>query len=370
MNRRTSLYLDSLRFGAAALVFLGHFSYTRFTGGHFTFLGPYRHDAVMVFFVLSGYVIAYVARGKERCLSEYAGARFARLYSVVLPVLAVGAVLDVIGLAHAPEVYSGRVAVSDFPLRLLANALFAQQLWFESVRYGSNGPLWSLGYEFWYYVLFGAAWYLSGWRRVAAVSAACAVAGPKILLLFPIWLLGVAVHRLHGRVRLGAGTAATLFVLPVVGYLWLRHSGFLIVLWQVSRSLGEAVVPGGLGFSRNFLGDYAVGLLVAANILSVPYLRLPRWARGGLPRAAESAIRGLASMTFTLYVFHFPLLCFLTAVGPFDPRRISHNLALWGAVWTLVFLVSRVSEAKKHVYRRLYDAAARGLIRHVARARP
>jgi len=369
MNRRTSLYLDALRFSAASLVFLGHFSYPRFTGGHFHGFAHYRHDAVMIFFVLSGYVIAYVADGKERQLFDYAGARVARLYSVILPALVVGGALDFIGSAHAPQVYSGRLDLTDFPVRLLSHALFAQQLWFESVRYGSNSPLWSLGYEFWYYVIFGAAWYLKGWRRLVGVSAACAIAGPKILVLFPIWLLGVATYRLHGRIRIRAEVATALFLFTIAGYLALQWSGTIYALWHVSRELGERAVTGGLGWSQNFLGDYLVGALVAVNILSAPYVRVPGMTGRGLPGWVESTIRGLASMTFTLYVFHLPLLFFLMAFGPFDPKRVSHNLLLWGVVWGLVYLISRVSEAKKRAYHRLYDATAHRLMLAVGRAR-
>jgi hypothetical protein len=155
----------------------------------------------------------------------------------------------------------------------------------------------------------------------------------------------------------------------VLGYAWLHSSGSIYWLWDLSRAVGRRAVSGGFGWSQNFLGDYAVGALVAINILSVPYLRLPGPVRGVPTKAVESTIRGPASMTFTLYVFHFPLLCFLTAIAPFDPRSIPHNLALWGVVWALVFLISRVSEAKKHVYRRLYDAAVRRLMPDTDRAR-
>ena len=72
-------------------------------------------------------------------------------------------------------------------------------------------------------------------------------------------------------------------------------------------------------------------------------------------------------MTFTMYVFHLPLLYFLVALGPFNPQLVTHNFALWGTVWALVYLISRVSEAKKHLYRRLYDAVAQRLLLAVGR---
>ena len=96
MHRNLSIYLDLVRFLAALMVFVVHANYERFTGGlpllwHFKDLG---NDAVMVFFVLSGFVIAYVAAHKERTIEEYAASRFARLYSVVVPALILTMLLD------------------------------------------------------------------------------------------------------------------------------------------------------------------------------------------------------------------------------------------------------------------------------------
>ena len=59
---------------------------------------------------------------------------------------------------------------------------------------GGNIPFWSLNYEAWYYVLFGAALFLRGWRRTIAVVAAALLAGPKIVLL-PFWLMGLLAWR-------------------------------------------------------------------------------------------------------------------------------------------------------------------------------
>ena len=66
MTNALSLYLDALRFGAAFIVFLSHFG--RVSGGLFWQMQPYGRTAVLVFFVLSGFVIAWVTETKERTL--------------------------------------------------------------------------------------------------------------------------------------------------------------------------------------------------------------------------------------------------------------------------------------------------------------
>src|ERR1700691_426345 len=102
MNRETSLYLDAVRFFAALTVFVAHISGARFTAGLFWRTEPYANEAVIVFFVLSGFVIAYVAERSEVTPRAFAIARLARIYSVALPALVMTFALDAIGPARPP----------------------------------------------------------------------------------------------------------------------------------------------------------------------------------------------------------------------------------------------------------------------------
>jgi peptidoglycan/LPS O-acetylase OafA/YrhL len=62
MTHALSLYLDVLRFGAAFTVFVSHYAHVRHSGGLFWQMIPYGRVAVLAFFVLSGFVIAWVHR--------------------------------------------------------------------------------------------------------------------------------------------------------------------------------------------------------------------------------------------------------------------------------------------------------------------
>src|SRR4051812_44741075 len=97
MNPALSLYLDVLRFGAAFMVFISHYSDRRLSGGLFWQIGGYGRTSVLVFFVLSGFVIAWVSQDKEANLKEYAISRISRLYSVIIPAFILTAILDPIG---------------------------------------------------------------------------------------------------------------------------------------------------------------------------------------------------------------------------------------------------------------------------------
>ena len=123
--------------------------------------------------------------------------RVARLYSVIVPAFGVTWTLDSLAMAIDPRLNGpgwGRAPIHDFSGYVLS-ALFLGASWTLSAQPGSNLPFWSLNYEAWYYVLFGAAAFLHGRQRILALIAAALLAGPKILLLFPVWLVGVAASR-------------------------------------------------------------------------------------------------------------------------------------------------------------------------------
>ena len=173
MTKESSIYLDLIRFLAAFGVMLAHFSYARFSGNYFDVFFYLGHFGVIIFFVMSGYVISFVAHTKENDIKSYFISRFSRLYSVVIPVLILIPLFDLIGQHFNSEIYNGKTADSFYVIRLLANLSFSQEFWFFSFRYLSDGPLWSLGYEFWYYVLFGLSLFISGYKKYFFIFFCC-----------------------------------------------------------------------------------------------------------------------------------------------------------------------------------------------------
>ena len=211
MTNALSFYLDGLRFGAAFTVFLAHYSVQRISGGFFWPSFAYGHTAVLVFFVLSGFVIAWVTETRERSLGEYVLSRAARLYSVIIPAFIITAVVNHLGEAVDPQLYAEvRSGVTSHPvLDYALSAVFLGQSWTLDLLPGSNVPFWSLDYEVWYYVIFAVGVFLHGRYRIAALGAAALLAGPKILVLLPVWLMGVAAWRWRASVAEATGSAAS-----------------------------------------------------------------------------------------------------------------------------------------------------------------
>jgi peptidoglycan/LPS O-acetylase OafA/YrhL len=315
MTNPLSLYLDALRFGAALAVFVSHYATGRISGGLF-----WRFDggrtAVLVFFVLSGFVIAWVSDTRERTLEEYGLSRVARLYSVIIPVFVLTAVLDTIGKAIDPRLYgpewghSMAHPVIDYAL----SAVFLGESWTIRVLPGFNVPYWSLNYEAWYYVLFAAAIFLRGRPRIAALIAAALLAGPRILFLLPVWLMGVAAWR--WRAELPRQLGRPLVFVCLAGFIALEAFGGQRLFWHPSSGW---LPP---DFSAY---DFVLGALVALFIIGLANAQLP------MPTARfERLVRGLAGTSFGLYLLHYPLLNFFGTVVPGPPDGALHRVLVFG----------------------------------------
>jgi peptidoglycan/LPS O-acetylase OafA/YrhL len=86
LSEPASILLDVVRFSAAILVLIAHFTHPEFRLGYAN-LQILGDGAVPVFFVLSGFVIRYVTKTRESTAKEYFIDRASRIYSVILPAM-------------------------------------------------------------------------------------------------------------------------------------------------------------------------------------------------------------------------------------------------------------------------------------------
>ena len=321
MPASLSLYLDLVRFLAAIAVLLFHLWPQWFPDFPLPWPG---HAAVIVFFVLSGYMIAHAAHQPGVDLRTYLQHRAARILSVALPALLLS-VLVAPFVGTTPIHSSGPMELSpaEFWGRILASLLFIAQSWNLTLAPPYNQPYWSLCYEVWYYVMYGA-WLFAPrrWRGPALLFAALC-AGPKILVLAPVWLMGVATWHLRGRLPRGAA-APFFFGFMAAGLMlfWFDVSALLrnrlLVFWpQLVQQLHESAL---------FIGDYLLGLAVAGNFLGAIALgeRLKPLFR------IEQPVRFAASYSFSIYLYHMPLALLLW--NGFDLRSPLESALLLAAM--------------------------------------
>ncbi|MEO1639800.1 MAG: acyltransferase [Pseudomonadota bacterium] len=317
MTRGISLWLDLLRVIATFVVVISHWAYPRFTGGDFIIIREWNlgSDAVIVFFVISGLVIAYAAE-RDGDGGTFVFNRLTRLWSVMLPALLLTLVFDSVGNRIDPSAYPGNFyqphPIAEFLTRGLTFSNEFQL--FDRLRLGTNGPLWSLSYEAAYYALFAAVVFLSGATRIAAIIAMIVVFGLPILLLLPAWLMGVFVWHALRDERFMPLAGALAWAMAVGAPLLYAAATVLglpqVILAMTANALNVPDARLVLGFSDEFIWNNVIGLLTAVHILGMAAIMRDR-ARLRLP-----GIKWCAGASFSLYVTHYPALHLIDALLP------------------------------------------------------
>ena len=326
MNSNLSTFLNLSRWLAAFLVVISHVRHlilvdfkdvvdkTAIVKGLYLVTGL-GDEAVVVFFVISGYLVGALTYERWQTngpnLRAYAIVRFSRIYTVLLPALVVGLVLDLVGLKwfNASELYTNSAQYKTTSLAVvissaidirhfLGNVFMLQGILTSSL--GSNGPLWSLSFEWWYYFLFalvGAGF--TGRKKFRLVYGLGAVATAfilpiKLVLYGNIWILGMVAYAWTKRAKhrppplLGIGVfLAALFISRI------NHN--IDNLTNHESLMRE--------FSRDFILASAFGLALVGASRIVGNLALPKLHAD------------LAGFSFSTYLYHFPAMVFCVAFG-------------------------------------------------------
>jgi peptidoglycan/LPS O-acetylase OafA/YrhL len=260
------------------------------------------HQAVIVFFVLSGYFVGgSVLRSVKSARFEwrvYLGKRMSRLWLVLIPALLLTVMLDYVGrkIAPAGAIYSlDNPPISIGPDTLttfIGNMFFLQRIYLPP--FGTNAPLWSLAYEFWFYVAFPFAAMLIFSRSIVTkvISATALIlmslfVGTDISAYFSVWLLGLVAHIVPAPKR----CLPSILLIPT----WAGVVGFALILIK----MGVAMIP----------GDIALGVIASAWCYQAKHSTEPNH-RSVYARLAIA----LSEMSYTLYLVHVPILTFLSAV--------------------------------------------------------
>lgn len=367
LGAAVSAHLDLIRAAAAWAVMWGHLRTLFFVDfQHLTkpgwilkviyFLTGFGHQAVMVFFVLSGFLISSTVIKSHLSGAwswpDYGINRATRLYVVLIPGLLFGLLWDVLGnsLFAAKGIYTHPVADLGSAIaadNLTAGNFFGNLFYLQTIfcsTFGSNGPLWSLANEFWYYVLFpvalgaGIAWARRSVRTAILLTGLifCLAffLGLEKLIGFLIWLSGCALVFAYSKIRLRAKSG-------VIAYL-----------------LGATLILGGCLLSARAANGSALGSDLAVGIAFTLFLFgiLQVGAGVASPSYANTA-RFFAGFSYSLYVLHFPLLLFLRAWVIPEQRwqptaaNCAMGVLIGAVVLTFAWVVSRFTESKTHVAR-------------------
>ena len=275
-----------------------------------TFLAGFAHQAVMIFFVLSGFLVGgtlllEVQATGNADLKGYFIKRLSRLYVVVLPALILGYALDHAGItltSGRTDFYPTQVIAALAPSVFACNVFFLQTI--ECVQFGSNGALWSLANEFWYYVLWPLLLAPFMTQRILLHRIIMVVTGLGIgawlstakYATFPIvpymlpWIIGVIP--IFRRTPI-IGRTPRRAILLFFGILLTIRLGVRGVTWEAYPVVG-------------YILDIIVSLSFS-NMLSS--LRSEQLAR---PLPWNAFHRWAADFSYSLYTVHTPVI---TALG-------------------------------------------------------
>ncbi len=359
LSPRGSLALDTTRWFACLLVLAYHLStaclatltpnagLTLRLAAAFGDCGP---PAVIWFFVLSGVlvgggVVAEVRHGRFR-FRRYALNRATRLYLVLVPALLLGLALDsarvtLFGYSPVP----GQETSANYGVvSLLGNLLCLQTVLVPTL--GSNGPLWSLACEGWYYLLFPLlltplmrtrtrTLRLGGFGAGLLLLGLLLTGNPRLPRLFLTWCLGAALRCCP---RLSPTVARRL-----QPFAWLLAALAMLAYPRLLATIGGLV-----------------NLLIACSFAAALLTTLSDDRPVGYGVASLST--RLAGFSFSLYLVHVPLLHMLialasnghsTALGlPRDGLAgPAAMLALASVIVPAAWLFSRITEARTETVR-------------------
>ena len=202
--------LDALRGLAALYVVLHHCvsGSVMLFGLNIAHLFRFGEEAVILFFLLSGFVINYsFAKGKDKTFRTYFFKRATRIYIPLLIVMAWG---------YLMECYGAGEVVNAHPRELLLNLMMLQDI--SDLKpnvlvdpYMHNSPLWSLSYEWWFYMIyFQIQKHVASTGRKDVIVFGLSIASALVYLYFPvflprllmymsIWWLGVVLSNKYMR---------------------------------------------------------------------------------------------------------------------------------------------------------------------------
>jgi peptidoglycan/LPS O-acetylase OafA/YrhL len=344
LSPTASAHLDLARGLAAAAVAFQHlrglllFDWPQTTvhsyfAGLFYFLAKFGHPAVIIFFVLSGFLVGSsglrAIENRTWSFPRYLLHRFLRLEIVLVPALLLGLLWDTAGihLLHASALYNGgwdlivRSGPIDLRWRtLLGNAGFVQDILVPT--FGTNAPLWSLSYEFWYYVLFGllataALKTARLWLRLALAILVIALAwftGFAIMSLAPLWFLGLGIYLLPRR---DLSRRAKRILLTASTSVFLM---FLSLIYGTRAPVEVLTRPLAIDLATGVLFGLVLYAILHANPVHSGY---------------EQIAHTIAAPTYTLYANHMPAMMLVLAwLGVRQEPTPVHCLELIG--WFII----------------------------------
>jgi peptidoglycan/LPS O-acetylase OafA/YrhL len=323
--------LDGLRGLAALYVMIGHARWLLWEGYsegylihtaeygwidkmlmYFLSIFKFGHESVLLFFVLSGFLIhkGYVKKFLNDALQsvnigQFYIKRIRRIYPPFLFALCLTGLLDFIGRNFGFTIYTGNTSNAGINVTVgnqsLSFLTFIGNIFFLFKEYvpifGTNGPTWSLKLEWWFYsiypifllfsrkniyystviifVLFALANYTSFWTETLSKAVFSSIIS---------WWAGVILAEVYTK-RIGLGLL-NFTVITLIGF-------FLLPFLPIYSDLY----------------DFRIALLLTAIISCLLFFKTKN-----ISFKLIENFKFFGDFSYTLYIIHFPILVFISGI--------------------------------------------------------
>lgn len=357
------LFLDGLRGIAALYVVIGHargFLWEGYSDGYllhpdkYSFfekitmygLGLFKfgHEVVLFFFVLSGFLIhlKYAKKYKNNPESEfdyrnYFFRRAKRIYPPFLFAILLTYLLDSLGSQLGYSLYNGTKKLEAFEISqihdfetLLGNFFFLFKTYVPI--FGTNGPAWSLKYEWWFYMLYPLVMLIG--RKAIFKSTIC-ILFLFIASFFPsIWPEELAREVFSMMLSWWFGVLLAEIFTGRINVKF-QHTSFLIIFLFIAPILAK----------ENAVLYYTTIALGMSGLISMFF-----WAQQNeVNLNVLEKLKWLGDFSYTLYIIHFPILMLFSGwwmSNHNNTRPINIGLVVIGviAVTIMAYIIHFITE--------------------------
>ncbi|WP_192900812.1 acyltransferase family protein [Photorhabdus luminescens] len=349
LTKNESLYLDLVRVIASQLVLVGHaISYfSLFECLHEPNFPWMQNISVVIFFILSGFVITYSINIKNKdgkyTFKLFFIDRFSRIYSGFVPAIIFIVLLDYTTILinssgyhyfsafNMSTFFSNLLMLQDFPINNINIFKIFEPIATVDIptSFGSARVLWTISIEWWIYMFFGFVYFLFMNKEKFKFTYAFLFLISIVVFLSNLfdgrgnalaifWLLGMFGCVVYPKYK---ETIKDVGIKAFISFIFL----FLCINRQFS------VISGYDSYFAFYLFLLMLSLLDLSNNINICKFK--------------SIIKILASYSFSLYLIHYSILDFiannfsgLSGIEKFFVGFFSSNL--------LAFIISRFSEVK------------------------
>jgi peptidoglycan/LPS O-acetylase OafA/YrhL len=328
LTKSSSILLDLIRGISAQLVVVGHlFSFYNIFGlrqQENRFL--VQNFGVVIFFILSGFLIAYSVDNKAEkqkyTFRHFFVDRFSRIFIAYIPALVIIVILDAVSYkisgnyayvdALNVKTFIGNIfMLQDFPIQNALSKIFKQKIHLTSL--GSARPLWTVAVEWWIYLFFGFIYFKK-------------ITYKNIFLLLPLLIVPFF------RVGSGGNGLSILWFLSLISFYLLKKSPFtgnyfLIIMLLMIASFVRLLFNGFNVYDLAFSIPLMMALFVLLSHLQVkPHIFFLKM---------EKPASALSAFSFSLYLLHYSIIEFV--------RSLNLKLNVFATIVLLFILCNLIS---------------------------